>query len=397
MRIGVLNVGSATAKAAVAHVDAGGRADVVERLTAEFTDGADRAGVIRDTLRELSDPGRSLDGFAHRIVHGGRRFTRPCRIDAGLESVIEELADLAPAHNPAALEGIRAAREVYPELPEVGVFDTTFHAGRGPESYRYALPEDVAAEPGYRRYGFHGIAHASLVESLAGALGSEPDRTDAVTLQLGSGCSACAVRNGESVETSMGFTPEEGLVMATRCGDVGPGVIVEMFREGRSADEVEAILNERSGLLGVGGSADMRELLERENRGDEDAALAVRMFVRRVVERVGGYWTLLEGRGALVFGGGIGTNSAEIRGRVAAGLRAWDVRLEPDRNRSGEPGRISAEGSRPVYVFRTDEARLIAREAAGVLSSPGTSGCGEDAGSDPGTLHSVGAIGGEDA
>jgi len=322
----------------------------------------------------------------------------PCRIDAGVESVIEELADLAPAHNPAALEGIRAAREVYPDLPEVGVFDTTFHAGRGPESYRYALPEDVTAEPGYRRYGFHGIAHASLVESLARARGSEPGRTDAVTLQLGSGCSACAVRNGESVETSMGFTPEEGLVMATRCGDVGPGVIVEMFREGRSADDVEALLNERSGLLGVGGSADMRVLLEREARGDEDAGLAVRMFVHRVVERVGSYWTLLEGRGALVFGGGIGTNSAEIRERVADGLRAWDVRLDPERNRAGEPGRISAEGSRPVYAFRTDEARLIAREAAGVLRSSGTQGCrGRDVGSDAERLHGAGATGGENA
>ena len=313
-----------------------------------------------------------------------------------MESVIEELTDLAPAHNPAALEGIRAARQVYPELPEVGVFDTTFHFGRDPESRLYALPDDVVEDGGYVRYGFHGIAHASLVESLAGARGTERERVDAVTLQLGSGCSACAVRGGESVETSMGYTPDEGLMMATRSGDVGPGVMVELFRDGRTADEVEALLNERSGLLGVGGSADMRELLEREERGDGRAALAIRMFVRRVVERVGAYWTLLEGRGALVFGGGIGTNSPEIRRRVAAGLGAWDVRLDRDRNRANEPGRVSEEGSRPVYAFRTDEARLIAREAASVLRAPDGGGCGDDAGAGEETPHAAAATGGDD-
>lgn len=366
MRIGVLNMGSATAKAAVAEVpDDDGPVDVIERLTAEF-DG-DRDAVVRETLQELSAPGEELDGFAHRIVHGGTRFTAPCRIDAGVEDVIEELADLAPAHNPAALAGIRAAREVYPGLPVVGVFDTTFHAGREPASRLYPLPGDVMEEEGYLRYGFHGLAHASLVESLARDRGDEPGEVDAVTLQLGSGCSACAVRGGKSVETSMGYTPDEGLMMATRSGDVGPGLVVELFREGRTADEVEELVNERSGLLGVGGSADMRELLAGEERGDEKAGLAIRMFVRRVVERVGAYWTLLEGRGALVFGGGVGTNSPEIRRRVAAGLDAWSVRLDPDRNRASEPGRISEAGSRPVYVFRTDEARLIAREAAAVL------------------------------
>ena len=394
MRIGVLNMGSATAKAAVVEVEDDGSVDVMERLTADL-DG-DRGTVMRETLQALSSPGEGLDGFAHRIVHGGRRFTSPCRIDAGVESVIEDLADLAPAHNPAALEGIRAAREVYPELPEVGVFDTTFHAGRDPASRLYPLPGDVAEEGGYLRYGFHGIAHASLVESLAADRGADPDEVDAVTLQLGSGCSACAVRGGQSVETSMGYTPDEGLMMATRSGDVGPGLVVELIREGRTADRVEELLNERSGLLGVGGSADMRELLEREERGDERAGLAIRMFVRRVVERVGAYWTLLEGRGALVFGGGIGTNSLEIRRRVAAGLGAWDVRLDRDRNRANEPGRISGEGSRSVYAFRTDEARLIAREAAAVLRSPDGGGCGDESGAGAETSYAAAATGGDD-
>lgn len=368
MRIGVLNVGSATLKAAVTEAEPEGRVEVLERRTVELPRDADRGAVIRETLRELFGAGEGLDGFAHRIVHGGARFTEPCRIDAAVEDVIEGLSDLAPAHNPAALEGIRAAREVYPELPEVGVFDTTFHAGRAPESRRYPLPGDVSEGGGFYRYGFHGLAHASLVESLAAERGVGTEEVDAVTLQLGSGCSACAVRCGESMETSMGYTPDEGLMMATRSGDVGPGLVVELFREGRTADEVEELLNERSGLRGVGGSADMRELLERAEFGEDRAALAIRMFVRRVVERVGAYWTLLEGRGPLVFGGGIGTNSPEIRRRVADGLTGWDVRLDPGRNGEGEPGRISRPGSRPVYVFRTDEERLIAREAAAVLA-----------------------------
>lgn len=388
-------MGSATAKAGVAEVpDDDGPVDVIERLTAEF-DG-DRDAIVRETLQGLSAQGEELDGFAHRIVHGGRRFTAPCRIDAGVDGVIEELADLAPAHNPAALAGIRAAREVYPELPEVGVFDTTFHAGRVPASRRYPLPGDLAEEGGYLRYGFHGLAHASLVEALARDGGTDTGEVDAVTLQLGSGCSACAVRGGESVETSMGYTPDEGLMMATRSGDVGPGLVVELFREGRTADEVEELLNERSGLRGVGGSADMRELLAREERGDERAGLAIRMFVRRVVERVGAYWTLLEGRGALVFGGGIGTNSPEIRRRVAAGLGAWDVRLDPDRNRANQTGRISEAGSRPVSVFRTEEARLIARETAAVLRAPDPPGCGDDAGAEPEPRSSAAAGGGDD-
>lgn len=394
MRIGVLNVGSATAKAAVAEApDGGGAVDVTVRRAVEFADG-DRSEAVREMLRELPVPDGELDGFAHRVVHGGRRFAGPCRIDAGVESVIEELTDLAPAHNPAALLGIRAAREVYPELPEVGVFDTTFHADRDAASRIYPLPDEVAEEGGYLRYGFHGIAHASLAESLARARGTDPGRIDAVTLQLGSGCSACAVRGGESVETSMGYTPVEGLMMATRSGDVGPGVVVELFREGRSADQVEALLNERSGLLGVGGSGDMRMLLEREEGGDERAALAIRMFVRQVVQRVGAYWTLLEGRGALVFGGGIGTNSPEIRRRVAAGLGAWNVRLDSDRNRANEPGRISEDGTRPVYAFRTDEARLIAREAAAVLRTPDEAGGGDDAGAGAETSHDAASTGG---
>lgn len=367
MRIGVLNVGSATAKVAVAEAGEG-ETRVAERFTVEFRGGAGRPDVIREALSRPGATGEDLDAFAHRVVHGGTRFTAPTRIDDDVISELEELAALAPEHNPAAVEGVRVAREAYPGLPDVAVFDTTFHAGRDEPSLRVPLPADVVVEHGLRRYGFHGIAHESLVESLVRETGRSSDRAHAVTLQLGAGCSACAVEEGRSVETSMGLTPAGGLMMSTRSGDVDPGVLVELGRGGRSPDRLEEILNERSGLLGVGGSGDMRVVLERASGGDRDAELAVRMFVRRIVQRVGAYWTLLDGRGALVFGGGIGTNSPEIRRRVAEGLSAWNVTLDPERNESGEPGRISTGWSRPVYVFRTDEARVIAREAAELLA-----------------------------
>lgn len=367
MRIGVLNMGSATAKAAVAEVpDDDGPVDVIERLTAEF-DG-DRDAVIRETLQELSPAGEELDGFAHRVVHGGTRFTAPTRIDDDVISELEELAALAPGHNPAAVEGIRIVRETYPELADVAVFDTAFHASRHEASLRVPLPAEVVEEHGLRRFGFHGIAHEALVESLARETGRMTERVHAITLQLGAGCSACAVEAGRSVETSMGLTPAGGLMMSTRSGDVDPGVLVVLARGGLPPDRLEEVVNKCSGLLGVGGSGDMREVLERESGGDRDAELAVRLFVRRVVQRVGAYLTLLDGRGALVFGGGIGTNSPEIRRRVAEGLSAWNVRLDPERNEGGDPGRISAGGSRPVYAFRTDEARVIARKAAELLA-----------------------------
>lgn len=230
MRIGVLNMGSATAKAAVAEVPGDdGPVDVNERLTAEL-DG-DRDAVVRETLQELSPAGEELDGFAHRVVHGGTRFTAPTRIDDDVISELEELAALAPGHNPAAVEGIRIARETYPELADVAVFDTAFH----------------------------GIAHEALVESLARETGRMPERVDAMTLQLGAGCSACAVEAGRSVETSMGLTPAGGLMMSTRSGDVDPGVLVVLARGGLPPDRLEEVVNECSGLLGVGGSSDMLE------------------------------------------------------------------------------------------------------------------------------------------
>lgn len=366
MFVAVLNAGSATIKAA--RVEVNGTATTVRWRMSRELDPAGDAGVSFTTLlEELGSLQGEIDAVGHRVVHGANRFAAPVTIDAAVEQAIASLATLAPLHNPVALAGIRAARERFAGRPMVAVFDTAFHAGRAPESVRFPLPWDLSEELGLFRYGFHGIAHASLLESVARAQGVGPEGTSAVTLQLGAGCSACAIANGQSIETSMGFSPLGGLPMATRPGDLDPGVLLELLRRGHDAAELENLLTRRSGWLGMTGSADMRKVLEAEAGGDERARVAVALFVRRIVSVVGAYFTLLEGRGDLVFGGGIGTHSAEIRRRVAEGLEAWDVELVPERNRSGALGLISAERSRRVYVFETDEESWIARCTARLI------------------------------
>jgi acetate kinase len=370
VRITVLNAGSATVKAAFVEVDARG-ARVLGRGAREVAAEGERERAFRDALAEAGALSGAVDAVGHRVVHGGRTFSAPVRVDAEVERAIDDLARLAPQHNPPALEGIRLARELFPDRPAVAVFDTAFHAGRAPESQRYALPWELSDALGLARYGFHGLAHASLVESLAEAEGRPEADVTAVTLQLGAGCSACAVESGRSVETSMGFSPLEGLPMATRPGDVDPSAVLELLDRGRSPQEVRDLLTRESGLKGLAGDADLRRVLAAEAAGSERARVAVALFVRRIVATVGGYLTLLGGRGAVVFGGGIGTHSADIRRRVARGLEAWQVALDLDRNdRAGARGLVSRPGTRPVYVFETDEERRIARSAYELLGRP---------------------------
>ena len=368
MRVAVLNAGSATVKAAL--VEGGSRsARVLGRGARAVACDGERAGAFRAALDQTGALAGGIDAVGHRVVHGGSDFTTPARIDAGVERAIEALSRLAPQHNPPALEGIRLARELFPGRPAVAVFDTTFHAGRAPESLHYALPWDLAESLGALRYGFHGIAHASLVESLAGAEGTGADAVTAVTLQLGAGCSACAVEAGRSVETSMGFSPLEGLAMATRAGDVDASLVLELLERGRTPGEIRDLLSRRSGLVGLCGEEDLRDVLAAEAAGSERARVALALFVRRVVATAGSYLTLLRGRGSLVFGGGIGTHSAEIRRRVAWGLAAWNLRLDLERNaEEGVRGLVSGPGSRPVYVFETDEERRIAGDTHALLA-----------------------------
>jgi acetate kinase len=366
MFVAVLNAGSATVKAALVEVN--GTATTVRwRMSRALDPAGDAVASFTTLLEELGRLEVEIDAVGHRVVHGGNRFAAPVSIDASVEEAIASLAPLAPLHNPVALAGIRTARERFAGRPMIAVFDTAFHAGRAPESVRFPLPWDLAEKLGLFRYGFHGIAHASLLESVARTQGVGEEATWAVTLQLGAGCSACAIASGRAIETSMGFSPLGGLPMATRPGDLDPGVLLELLRRGHDAAELENLLTRRSGWLGMTGSADMRDVLAAEAGGDERARVAVALFVRRIVSVVGAYFTLLAGRGDLVFGGGIGTHSAEIRRRVAQGLKAWDVELAPERNRSGSFGLISAERSRRVYVFETDEESRIARCTARLI------------------------------
>lgn len=356
-RLAVVNTGSSTLKLASFDASADGVRECSSQ-TFEWESPEAMDDTVRQALEELKMPPAML---GHRVVHGGERYAEPVRIDEEVEKALENLVPLAPLHNEPALKAIRVAREVFPDTPFVAAFDTSFHFRRPKASMRYALPRDWDDEYRFRRYGFHGIAHESLVHSYAEARSITAEEVHAVTLQLGSGCSACAIRNGRSIETSMGYTPLEGLVMATRSGNVDPALVLKLVRAGVDPDEIEERLNRESGLKGIAGTGDMREILADDVRGDRRARLALKVFLHRLVLEVGGFLTLLDGDGAIVFGGGIGTNSPEVRAGVAAGLSAWNVALDPARNLKNRPGRISKDGSRDVYVFETREEYLIAR------------------------------------
>lgn len=357
-RIAVVNTGSVTLKLALFEAGPDGVHELSNRKT-EWGSADERPAAIEAALRGMEN---TPDLIAHRVVHGGPRFTDPVRIDAAVERAIEELVVLAPLHNAPALEAIRIARKVFPATPSIAVFDTAFHARRPRESMHYALPREWQERFGFRRYGFHGIAHASLAQSYADAASLRLQDVSAVTLQLGAGCSACAIRRGRSIETSMGYTPLEGLVMATRPGNIDPAIVLELVRAGMWAEEIHEHLNRRSGLLGLAGTADMRQVLAADVRGERDARLALKLFTHRLVLTIGGYLTLLDGEGAIVFGGGIGENAPAVRAGVAHGLKAWNVALDPALNLANERGRISKEQSRPVYVFETREEAMIAKQ-----------------------------------
>jgi acetate kinase len=356
-RICAVNTGASTLKLAMLEV-AGDEVGELQRIERSWTPGQDEAEAVRAALGELT---ARPDAFGHRIVHGGTELTEPVMITAEIERKLEALVPLAPLHNGPALAAIRAVKTLHEGLPSVAVFDTAFHARRPKVSVRYALPSNLVDEFGVRRYGFHGLAHASLVSALAECRGERIQDINAVTLQLGAGCSACAVRNGRSIETSMGYTPLEGLVMTTRSGDVDPAIVLRLMRAGFDADRIEAILTRRSGLYALSGLSDMREILAAEVAGNEDARFAIELFCYRIVLTVGAYFTLLGGDAALVFGGGIGAHSPSIRERIARGLGVWSIELDAARNARNAQGLISAESSRVVYALETNEEAVIAR------------------------------------
>jgi acetate kinase len=312
-----------------------------------------------------------IDAVGHRVVHGGEQFQEPTLIDDDVVAAIDRLAELAPLHNPGAIAGIEGARSVMGlQMPMVAVFDTAFHRSLPPRAATYAIDLDLARMRGIRRYGFHGIAHASLAGIAAAAMNRPLDQLKLITLQLGNGCSATAIDRGLSVDTSMGFTPLEGLVMGTRSGDLDPSLVGYLARkEGRPISEVEQLLNERSGLLGVSGlSRDMRDIvMAAEGNPDSRAALALDLFCYRLRKYIGAYLAVLGGADALVFGGGIGERSATIRARTCEGMGWCGIRLDPTSNERavnlapGEAMKISGEEA-PVacYVAGVDEEVAIA-------------------------------------
>src|SRR5215212_3427527 len=325
-------------------------------------------------IEEVKSVG-DIHAVGHRVVHGGERFTHSVLIDDDVLRGIEDCIDLAPLHNPGNIRGIQAAREVFgPGLPQGAVFDTAFHQTLPPHAYLYALPYQWYRRYRVRRYGFHGTSHRYVAYRYRRLRGLERGQTNIITLHLGNGCSAAAIRGGDSVDTSMGMTPLEGLVMGTRSGDIDPAIFDFIgAKEGLSAQEVDSVLNKQSGLMGISGlTNDMRELLDESHEsGDRRARLAVEIFCYRVRKYVGAYLAALGGADALVFTGGIGENSSEVRARVCEGLAWMGVELDAALNEqtvARREGLISREGSRlAVYVIPTDEELLIARDTVRVV------------------------------
>ncbi|GGL89692.1 acetate/propionate family kinase [Nakamurella endophytica] len=315
--------------------------------------------------------GHGLAAVGHRVVHGGPEFTDPVLVDRDVLRRIADLADLAPLHNPANAAGIEQAMAAFPGVPQVAVFDTAFFADLPAAAATYAVDRTVAQRYRLRRYGFHGTSHRYVSGRVAEFLGRDAGSLRQIVLHLGNGASASAIRGGKPVETSMGFTPLEGLVMGTRSGDVDPGALLHLLREeGMSPAELDTLLNRRSGLLGLAGVSDVRDLTRRVQDGDPDADLAMDVYCHRIRKYVGAYLAVLGGLDALTFTAGVGENAAEIRARVTHGLSGLGIEVDPARNgaTSREARRISPDGTAvAVLVVPTDEELAIARDAAALV------------------------------
>jgi acetate kinase len=315
-----------------------------------------------------------LNAIGHRVVHGGDRFTDSVRIDDEVLEGIEGLEELAPLHNAPAVEVIRAVRKLVDKnLPMVAVFDTVFHCSMPPHATTYALPLDLSRRYGIRRYGFHGISHEYLVRRYAQITSRPLENVAVITLHLESGCSACAVRGGRSIDTSMGFTPLEGLMMGSRSGDIDPAVIGYLMRkQGVAVDRVEELLNKESGLLGVSGrSHDTRELMKWMEM-DDRVRLAFEIFCYRLRKYIGAYLAALGGAEAIIFGGGIGEDTPFIRARVLEGFDWFGLRLDPKRNEQtiNREGRITTDDSKlHAYVIPTEEGLMIAQHTFQCLTT----------------------------
>ncbi|NVN00150.1 acetate kinase [Arthrobacter sp. SDTb3-6] len=374
MRVLVINSGSSSLKYQVrdtttGEVQAGG---LIERI-GEGAGGPANHGVAMDQVAaELEGvlAEKPLDAVGHRVVHGGERFGEPVLVNNEITRAIERLNPLAPLHNPANVLGIRAITAKWPGMPQVAVFDTAFHRTLPEHAWRYAVPDFLYRQYGIRRYGFHGTSHEFVTGRAAELLGIPLAEFNAVVAHLGNGVSLSAIQGGASVDTSMGFTPLEGLVMGTRSGDLDPSILIYLQRQGLSADEIDTMLNRESGLKALAGNNDMRAIVDSAESGDRRAQTALDVTAHRLAKYIGGYHVAVGGAQALIFTAGIGENSSAFRARVVGRLGALGLVLDAEANlvRSGSPRVVSAPGSAfPVLVVPTDEERAIAEATAAVV------------------------------
>ena len=370
----VLNSGSSSLKYSLVQPDTGESLidGIIERI-GEDGGVADHEAALRAVFDVLAPGGRDLADLqlvavGHRVVHGGPDLYRPTVIDADL---IEALRELAPLHNPPAVLGIEVALRVLPDLPHVAVFDTAFFHDLPPSAATYAIDRDIAARWKIRRYGFHGTSHRFVSEQAAAFLGSPLGALNQIVLHLGNGASASAIAGGRPVDTSMGLTPLEGLVMGSRSGDIDPGIIGYLWREaGMAVDEIELMLNRHSGMLGLSGETDFRAVHTGIEAGDEAAKLAYEVYIHRLRKYIGGYLAVLGRTDVITFTAGVGENDAKVRRDALRGLESLGIELDDKLNEDPArgPRRISAETSRiTVLVIPTDEELAIARAAAAAV------------------------------
>lgn len=362
MKILVINSGSSSIKYTLFHALIPIQNGLVERVEN-----------YESTLSKILTSIGSIDAVGHRVVHGGEIYKESVLIDESVIQTIENLIPLAPLHNPANLAGITAVAALYPTLKQVAVFDTSFHQTIPDYAYMYALPYHLYTENKIRRYGFHGISHYFMLQAASSFMKISPDKLNLITFHLGNGDSVSAIQNGISIDTSMGFTPLEGLIMGTRSGDLDPEILLYLQKQkGMTIDEIETLLNKESGLRGICGASDMRDVVELAKKGDEKAHLAIEMFTYHAKKYLGSYIAVLGRVDAIIFTGGIGEHSVLIREKILQNLEHLGLKIDPEKNKleHTEPFEINVDDSPiKVFVIHTNEEVIIAQETDRIVKS----------------------------
>lgn len=338
---------------------------------------ADHGEAVARIISTITDPeigcikdASEIGGIGHRILHGGDKYTASILVDEDVKEAIKECIPLGPLHNPANLIGIEAAEKAMPGTPNVAVFDTAFHQTMAPEAFLYAVPYNYYTDYKVRKYGFHGTSHRYISLKAPELLGKKPDEVKLINCHIGNGASLCAIEYGKCIDTSMGISPLEGLMMGTRSGDIDPTVVTYiMQKEGKTAEEMLNILNKKSGLLGICGKSDMREVDAAAEAGNAQAELALKMYARRIQGYIGNYYVQLHGCDAIVFTAGIGEHDAEMRARVCDGLDLLGIKLDPEKNKKGESIISTDDSPVKILLVPTDEELMIANDTAEIVSA----------------------------